>query len=151
MVAVLKVIPKQKKCSSCMETMPAEAFALDKTTSTGLNSRCRPCHSAYYKNYYGKTKEKHRNKARANHLKRVYKIDATTFEAILQVQGGGCAICGETKCSTNKRHLCVDHNHKTGAIRGILCDTCNVGIGNLKDDVKLLRNAIAYLQRSGGR
>jgi len=54
-----------------------------------------------------------------------------------------CAICGNPG---GKKRLCVDHDHVTGKIRGILCDNCNVGIGRLKDDIGLLYRAIDYLE-----
>ncbi|WP_083230265.1 endonuclease VII domain-containing protein [Curtobacterium sp. UCD-KPL2560] len=59
--------------------------------------------------------------------------------AFIEDHGGACAICGSTN------DLRVDHDHKTGAVRGLLCSPCNVGIGWLQDDVALLRQAIGYL------
>ena len=47
------------------------------------------------------------------------------------------------------RRLAVDHDHKTGKIRGLLCISCNVGLGHFQDDVELLRSAILYLQEGG--
>jgi len=65
------------------------------------------------------------------------------MDDMLREQGGICAICLQT---SGKWHL--DHNHKTGKIRGILCHHCNTGLGNLKDDVAVLKRAIAYLEKS---
>ena len=53
-----------------------------------------------------------------------------------------CAICKEYR-----DRLCVDHNHLTGKIRGLLCKDCNQGIGFLRDNIKLLENSIKYLER----
>ena len=64
-----------------------------------------------------------------------------------------CKICGKTvhkapKNSKDKQNQAViDHDHKTGKLRGLLCHQCNVGIGNFKDDVNILMNAILYLSR----
>lgn len=58
---------------------------------------------------------------------------------LLQRAGGGCQICGRTE------ELVVDHDHHTSDVRGILCRTCNAGIGLLGDDVELLKRAVSYL------
>ena len=64
-----------------------------------------------------------------------------------------CKICGKTvhkapKNSKDKQNQAViDHDHKTGKLRGLLCHQCNIGIGNFKDDVNILMNAILYLSR----
>lgn len=69
---------------------------------------------------------------------------------MLLQQNGVCAICknAETKIESGSvRSLSVDHNHTTGAVRGLLCANCNLAIGYACDDVSILRNAIAYLQK----
>jgi len=69
---------------------------------------------------------------------------------ILEEQNGNCAICKnpETRKHRGKpRNLCVDHCHKTGIVRGLLCSRCNVTIGRLEDDPKLLRSAAEYLEK----
>jgi len=70
-----------------------------------------------------------------------YKISPEQYDELLTKQGGACAICGEVK---NK--YVVDHYHKTGKVRGILCSACNVGIGNLKDSASLLEKASKYIK-----
>lgn len=66
------------------------------------------------------------------------------YERMLADQGGGCAICGSPRDA--KRSLAVDHDHATGAIRGILCSGCNTGLGLLRDSRELLLRAADYLQ-----
>lgn len=56
-----------------------------------------------------------------------------------------CAICGK-KCSSGKR-LSIDHSHKTNKVRGLLCGSCNLGIGKFYDDIGLLEKAIVYLRK----
>jgi hypothetical protein len=65
---------------------------------------------------------------------------------MLKDQGGCCAICGTDTPGTSGI-FAVDHDHKTGKVRGLLCRSCNVGIGNLGDDPKRLKEAIRYLTR----
>lgn len=69
------------------------------------------------------------------------------FERMLVGQDGGCAIC--RKKNIQGQRLCVDHSHDSGAIRGLLCHSCNRGIGLLGDSVERLKSAITYLQEKG--
>ena len=65
------------------------------------------------------------------------------YEELLLAQSGCCAICG---CRP-KRTLAVDHDHKTGHVRGLLCWCCNSGLGQFKDQLKLLKKAADYLRQ----
>lgn len=82
-------------------------------------------------------------KSREGHLLRKYGITQADYEALLEQQGGGCAIC-ERK-PTKKISLHVDHDHRTGTVRGLLCFLCNNALGDLGDDAEHLRKAISYL------
>lgn len=84
-----------------------------------------------------------------NHsLMRSFGINIEQYEEMIVVQQNRCGICGGYQ--RNEKSLAVDHNHTTGKIRGLLCDDCNFGIGFLKDNEQILRNAIDYL-RLGSR
>jgi len=65
------------------------------------------------------------------------------YEEMLKAQGGGCFICGEPR----EENLCVDHSHDTRMVRGLLCLTCNLGLGHFKDDRRLTHAATHYLWR----
>jgi len=80
---------------------------------------------------------------RAYRLLTKYDISVEQFQAVWESQGGVCAICNGPP--TKGKRLAVDHNHQTGEVRGLLCCNCNMGLGNLKDDIDLLRSAISYL------
>lgn len=67
---------------------------------------------------------------------------------MLDKQSGLCAIC-EQHFSNFKRRLAVDHNHHTGKLRGLLCASCNSGLGKLQDDRRFLEAAIIYLRTYG--
>jgi hypothetical protein len=67
------------------------------------------------------------------------------YEAQLARQGGGCAICGYIPLPGRLR-LNIDHDHKTGQVRGCLCARCNRGIGWMRDSPDLLRSAARYLE-----
>jgi hypothetical protein len=59
-----------------------------------------------------------------------------------------CPICKCTKIVQHKTSVCIDHNHITGNVRGLICLACNSGIGQLQDSVEILRNAIEWIQRN---
>jgi len=75
-------------------------------------------------------------------LKRMYNITLEDFETLLKLQGKLCAICKEPKV------LVVDHDHETEKVRGLLCYACNTGLGQFKDDPRLLDAAVLYLEDS---
>jgi hypothetical protein len=70
-----------------------------------------------------------------------YGLPKDEFRRLTEAQAGLCAICG----GPDPKGLCVDHDHQTGAVRGLLCHRCNFGLGNFDDDPSLLRAAAAYL------
>jgi hypothetical protein len=84
-------------------------------------------------------------RAKGYELKRRFGMSLDQYHDMLENQGGGCAICGETDPTFT--HMAVDHCHKTGMVRGILCSACNRALGGFKDNVQLLRQAISYLAR----
>lgn len=65
--------------------------------------------------------------------------------ALLDAQGGVCAICGNDEDGTGQRQLSVDHGHETGAVRGLLCNRCNPMLGYARDSIAVLQAAIEYL------
>lgn len=71
---------------------------------------------------------------------------------MLAEQDDKCAICRQTEISYGRsgviKNLAVDHDKETGKIRGLLCQRCNTGIGNLKHSIEYLRSAIEYLERT---
>ena len=88
--------------------------------------------------------ERHSNARLVSKLRLKYGLTLEQYHDLLNKQGGACAICG---CETDTRALDIDHHHGTGEVRGLLCNTCNRGLGLFKDDVAVLRSAITYLER----
>lgn len=76
-------------------------------------------------------------------LKR-YGITIDGYRLLNEKQKGLCAICGNP--NKNKRILSVDHSHKTGLIRGLLCQPCNMAIGLLKEDTSIIEKVLNYLK-----
>lgn len=102
------------------------------------------------KGYFKKYRENHK----ALNLLRRYGITELEYQEMLKKQKGCCAICGVDKPipSHNSKdgspqRLAIDHCHETGKVRGLLCFSCNRGIGYLKDSIELLESAIIYLKQ----
>jgi hypothetical protein len=85
------------------------------------------------------------NKVR-DKLVRSYGINPEEYNIIFNKQEGKCAICGKHQ-SYLQISLCIDHNHNTYEIRGLLCSNCNSGIGLLGDSIETLQKAIQYLSK----
>ena len=75
--------------------------------------------------------------------KKKYNLSRQDYDTMVKNQNGVCAICHE-KCTRHGR-LSVDHCHTTNRVRGLLCDRCNRGLGNFKDNIIFLNRAIKYL------
>jgi hypothetical protein len=90
--------------------------------------------------------DKARKTRRRGWLRRKYGLTSSLVEIAFTLQDWKCAIC---RRATGQK-WCVDHDHKTGKPRGVLCDPCNRGIGFLKDDPEILRRAAEYVESGGG-
>lgn len=109
----------------------------------------RPSRKEYHRKRYHEVR-KHDPEYRAKASRRAvaayrldrYNIDAEAFAIMLEEHDGVCGIC---KKPPKKGLLCIDHCHKTGRVRGLLCRNCNTAIGLLEDDPGLLGDALEYL------
>jgi hypothetical protein len=120
-----------------------------------FSARCKPCHieiaNAARERRSGAERERHLRKQRSRALQRIYGITLDEYDTLLERQSGRCAICGTTEPGRGQhpRSFSVDHNHRTGRVRGLLCHLCNTGIGALDDDPVRLRLAANYLEAAG--
>lgn len=113
--------------------------------SKGSPHLCKPCRNAQTRAWAEANPNEWERHARRSHLKRRYGITEEDYDRLLAAQGGACAICRVRAEDSRGFRPHIDHCHKSGRVRGILCGMCNKGIGNLRDDPEILRNAIAYL------
>lgn len=93
--------------------------------------------------------ERTRRQRRSNHnyhLRKNYGITIEDYDRILQAQGGRCAIC---KGGTSKNFFAVDHNHRNGRVRGLLCARCNTGLARFMDSATNVGRAYRYLRDDG--
>ena len=168
-----------KTCKICKQELPEENFYRDGRYPNTLCSYCKTCHKKKTKGYLEKYKDKKRATSRRyyernrdrllasqaayrkhnpsivketahrSHLMKKYHLSKEDFSALLESQGGVCKICKTNNPGWHGR-FCVDHNHETGNIRGLLCNNCNVILGHSKDDTEILESAIAYLMEDRG-
>lgn len=103
--------------------------------------------AAMTRGYYRNAKDKRLESARARRLRVEYGITAATYDALFAIQNGRCACCNAQHNAGGKR-LHVDHDHETGAVRGLICGPCNLGIGSLGDNIDGIRRALKYLERA---
>jgi len=140
-----------KKCPVCTRKLPIEQFSPYRGRIT---THCDHCKELARKRWF-KDHENNKTKARTNYknrdatqkflqTRRNYEREWNLFpgqkELMVEQQDGLCAICQQPA-----EPLCIDHNHKTNKIRGLLCRPCNLGLGNFRDNSKALRAAADYL------
>jgi hypothetical protein len=131
--------PGYKYCPDCDQVLPHAAFGSNRSTKDGLTSYCKTCHNERGR----RNVQRNHGSTRSYHLKRRYGITAADFDRMAADQGGTCAVCRE------RPPVHVDHDHATGAVRGLTCFNCNGGMGQFRDRVDIMRKAIDYLERTG--
>lgn len=127
-----------KMCIICKIVKPKSEFTLTKKGQ--LPSYCRECAS---------------ETIRLRNIMRDFGISKEKYASMLQSQNNCCAICGihesqnviKSKHTSKSKRLAVDHDHKTGMVRSLLCSKCNNGLGYFNDDINVLKNAIKYLNQ----
>lgn len=101
----------------------------------------------YFKRYREKNSSIRKINSRKSYLKRVYGITLEDFMLMGNNQNWKCLICSK-ELSPIKMLCCIDHDHASNRIRGLLCNECNVGLGNFRDNILFLENAIIYLKNN---
>lgn len=130
-----------KECRSCKETKAFEQFYWSKRDNR-YDSYCKDCQKEQAEKWRKANPEKRSATIRKYHINKRKGVTQEQYNKLLADQLELCAICCEFM---DEPH--IDTDHKTGRVRGLLCMSCNVGIGHLKDDPKILQSAINYLER----
>jgi hypothetical protein len=113
-------------CSVCQRLLPVDRFTKRMTRQTYRGS-CKECDTK-------------------GRRKRLYGLTIEDFERLVEEQNHCCSICKQFLKSSKELH--VDHDHQTGAVRGLLCKHCNQGLGHFRDSELYLESALDYLRRS---
>lgn len=159
-----RIAAPSKSCSRCGQERTRDQFYAHPKTADGLGAWCKPCYAATYKAekperlarqkarreadlptaliYVRAANKKHYAKNRAAILGKRYGVSAEQHTEMVRRAKGRCSICNEPP---TKQGLCVDHDHTTGAVRGLLCAKCNAALGQFNDDPARLASAIVYL------
>jgi hypothetical protein len=143
-----------KRCRTCGLEKPLEMFSPHPRCELGRYPECKECRNAWARAKYARDPERilaGQREARRRRPKqkmqewarlRKYGLSREAFQEMVDAQDRRCAICG-----TTPDVLVVDHCHKTGVTRGLLCRWCNVGLGMFRDDPAALEQAHSYLER----
>ncbi len=136
----------RKLCWSCKSWFPEGDFGPHKSSKDGLRTDCKSCRSSYYKT--------NRSSIRSRNFLLKYGISLEQRNEILAEQGGVCATCGTSDPGPHDWSMDHDHSCCPGAglscsrcLRGVLCSSCNLILGQVKDDPIILQRMIDYLER----
>lgn len=158
---------EKRICCACKIEKVITDFSKDKSEKSGYTYKCKDCRNKYYKEYYLANPEKVKIKnlkqsenrkgfysseagilsSRKSHLKRKFNITLEEYNILSVKQKHVCYICNNPETLETLKYLSVDHCHKTGLIRGLLCSKCNRGLGCFRDNIYFLEKAIKYLKK----
>lgn len=141
-----------KTCSRCKETKPLDKFGPDKRGIQGRHSWCRKCVNAYRQTPGQVARVQARLATpRGKHLQRDTKLrlnygsSVSEWETLFLLQGGRCPGCDRVLARDRTTHM--DHDHASNAVRGLLCESCNLALGHAKDNPETLEGLARYLRR----
>ena len=136
-----------KICSKCKTEKPLKAFSKCKPRKDGFHDKCKACNKVDNDKSNPVHNPKNADYRRERDLRIKYDMTVEDYNEMLQAQDGVCAICFHV--NANGDRLAVDHCHDSLENRGLLCRSCNGGIGYFKEDVVYLASAIEYLNNVG--
>jgi hypothetical protein len=144
----------ERTCLKCNEVKSLEDFAVDRSGTYGRKSRCKPCCNQAYVDPRGKRPGRFR-KYFSSYLEREYGI---TFEQAKEALDSQLGLCANTACGQeltfDAKHgapnrACVDHSHKTGEFRAILCYQCNTQLGRIENPSNKVLGLVSYAEKHG--
>lgn len=149
------------RCSACNQNLQKSAFHCDASKRSGRSHRCKRCeqlrgvkyrqkHRSARRNYVVRHRAEITEQAYYSYILAQYGLSKAAHTKMLADQKGLCAICERPEVSRYKGtlvRLSVDHCHKTGKVRGLLCHRCNTTLGRVSDDPQLLYKMCEYLDR----
>jgi len=130
---------ENKLCPKCKQAKPVSDFGKDRRAKSGIAVYCRPCNRTKSQ----AQRERDPNHNRRAHLRRRYNLSIDELGEMMLEQDNKCAICG-----TEEGRLVIDHNHRTGEVRGLLCDACNCSLGLLKEDPTIIKSLLSYIKNN---
>lgn len=146
-----------KLCGKCQTTKPLDDFyVLRKKGRTYRQSWCKPCLRETNQQWKKANPDAVKAADRRKVLKKRYGITTSDYNKLLSEQNGGCGVCGKPERTIQRagspvQFMAVDHDHDTGRLRGLLCQSCNRTLGNMGDNLEGVMRFVAYLERSVGK
>lgn len=137
-----------RTCKECKRTLDDEQFGKNRFMCDGRLNTCKRCVSGYMREYRKEHKDEIAARKRECAIRNTYGLSIEDVGRIFENQGSSCAICGRDV--PTGRGWQIDHDHKTGRVRGILCHRCNTALGMAKDNPDLLQQAMDYLRKYDG-
>ena len=139
-----------KTCNICYEEKPYSEFYRKSASVDGYKHQCKVCTNKDSRARYYANREERLVKQRL--IQRTYTakkrgLTPEDLAAMYERANNSCQICGISE-EEHGRALAIDHCHTNGHARGLLCKTCNVGLGNFKDSKALMRKAMDYLDET---
>ncbi len=141
-----------KICNKCKLEKSTLDFSKDSSAKSGLRTICKQCDKETRIRKRLENPDLYLTKQRIiikkSNLKRLYHITLEEYNNMMNKQNGVCAICGRSELDINQfgsRSLSVDHDHRTGQVRGLLCNRCNRLLGFADDNLELLSKCIKYI------
>jgi hypothetical protein len=146
-----------KICGRCKQKKSLSCFYKDKHSIDKLTNACKSCCDITRKKFLSNNPlwETEQNKKynlnnfeyiKDYKLRRDHGLTLATYNMMFKKQKGKCAICG-THQSELRMSLAVDHDHKTGVVRDLLCNSCNWVLGHCKEDIAILDLTIKYIKK----
>lgn len=134
------------KCVNCNLFKFEEEFYRSSEATNGKASWCKDCTKECGK----KWNKENKKRKYFTEVKRRYGLSQEEYNNLYNFQRGCCQICKKHQQDL-KRTLHIDHNHRTGKVRGLLCEDCNIAIGLFEDNCFNIISAIDYLRSANGR
>ena len=139
---------KRKRCGRCRKRKDHSEFYRNRSTKDGYQGYCKTCIKKWSNKWQKADPIRWRLYQWKRSIKKNYGLTPEKFDEILKSQNGKCAICRTKKPSTRMFHnrvFQVDHDHRTGMVRGLLCSSCNSVLAYARDNIEVLKSAIKYL------
>jgi len=132
-----------KVCTVCNHLKHISEYHNRAIAKDGKAYRCKSCDAIARNKWRVNNIDRAKRSDREKLLKNRYNISLKEYETLLEKQNFTCAICGQQDPT---KSLAVDHDHITGNIRGLLCSSCNRGLGLLGDSVEAIKDVLKYLE-----
>ena len=130
-----------KFCPKCEKMLLRSEFYKDSARKEGITAYCKPCKTLVNQSWRDTNPKEYKKSQLRQRRKREYGLSDEDMLKMLEKQLYKCEIC-HIDINWNCH---VDHSHENGKVRGLLCGSCNTGLGMMKDDIKILQSAIDYL------